>query len=200
LKQEKGARRDPRIEVGRLVIRLLQRPTARQIGVVRVDVIELVAELDKLPSREVRDAVEALLEIVGSPEVARQAERRGTSADEDRRACGGDNFAEPVVDGADGRIAGDAAVCRQEQVRDLGLAGIVRAIEVARTDLDLLHAARGYSGEQCLQSFRLRAWTRSVEDDVAGGSGEAADVDSRSRLAAAEVEGEAGDALNDVEG
>ena len=106
-----------------------------------------------------------------------------------------------TASGVGGDVGIEAGGVRQHDVEHLALAGIIRAIEVAGAKLDADDALRGNALKQVVSRVSdFVLGRRAVDHDIAGGPGEAADIDAGGRGAVAKVELEARNVLDDVVG
>ena len=79
--------------------------------------------------------------------------------------------------GSDCDVAGDScAAFREDEVRHLGLTGVIGAVKIAWRDLHALDAACGNSGEIHVERLGLGARPLPVDNDVASDTGETSDV------------------------
>ncbi|QGN53599.1 hypothetical protein GKE62_02615 [Novosphingobium sp. Gsoil 351] len=91
-------------------------------------------------------------------------------------------------------VAVDPTLGSEDDVEHLAFAGVIRSEQVAGADFHAQHAAGRNAGENGFERIRLGRGARAVEHDVAGRTGEPADI------AVGLLDREAGHPTDDVEG
>ena len=153
----------------------------------------LAPEFNEFAGIGIGQRVGAFLKIEDIAGPCRQVEGRSAAADQrGSRYVGYDPAGVEPPDRARD-IAVDSAFGRQDDVQHLALGRIFGAVKVAGSDFDADHPAGGNVAQHVGQRFRLGAWPRAVDHDIASCAREAA------RRDIAEVERKARNQSGNVE-
>ena len=136
--------------------------------------VHLAAEFQQLAVGQADDAVRAILGIGAVFHRDRCVEGGFPAFDQRRCAARRAHLAGIIARGGGLHRACQPAPGREDQVQHLRLAGVIRAEQIARPDLDPRDAAGGNARQQGLQRLALGARALAVDDDVARRLAEAA--------------------------